>query len=151
MHFENKDEENVVIKTAWNNFIFIDFDEQQKTGCFSHNQGHKIQDKQKMCRKKEINTVYHRSGAQDNQYEYRVHFTQLWWASPMLAPQKIAVIPVYWSDNFNPRMPFQMGLSWYVRCKARILIGQSRSPFQIGMAFGRRKLSPLYYHIIQRP
>jgi hypothetical protein len=25
-------------------------------------------------------------------------------------------------------MPCQMGLRWYVRCQARILIGQSRSP-----------------------
>jgi hypothetical protein len=39
-------------------------------------------------------------------------------------------------------MPCQMGLRWYVRCQAKILIGQSRSPLQIGMAFERLKLSP---------
>jgi hypothetical protein len=36
------------------------------------------------------------------------------------------------------RMPCQMGLRWYVRWQARILIGQSPSFLPIGMVFERR-------------
>jgi hypothetical protein len=42
---------------------------------------------------------------------------------------------IYCVDKFSPRMPCQMGLRWYVRWHARILIGQSPSSLPIGMVF----------------
>jgi hypothetical protein len=54
------------------------------------------------------------------------------------------VPPVEPKRSFSPRMPCQMGLSWYryVRWQARITISQSLSPLPFGMAFERLKLSP---------
>jgi hypothetical protein len=53
---------------------------------------------------------------------------------------------MYRSDKFSSRMPCQMGLKWYVRWLARILIGQPCSgPSQLEWrSFERLKLSHLY-------